>query len=96
MAEPPVAVVDSVVDHKGTRKAAEAYLNYLYSDAGQDIAASWFYRPRSPTVAARYANQFSKLKLFTIDEKFGGWIKAQATHFADGAIFDQIYQPGSK
>jgi sulfate/thiosulfate-binding protein len=95
LAEPPVAVIDTNVDRKGTRKAAEAYLNYLYSDAGQDIAATWFYRPRSSTVAARYA-QFSKLKLFTIDEKFGSWTKAQAIHFADGAIFDQIYQPGSK
>jgi sulfate/thiosulfate-binding protein len=96
LAEPPVAVIDTNVDHKGTRKVAEAYLNYLYSDAGQDLAARWFYRPRSPAVAVRYTAQFPKLKLFTIDEKFGGWDKAQAVHFADGAIFDQIYQPGSK
>ena len=96
LAEPPVAVIDTNVDHKGTRKVAEAYLNYLYSDAGQDLAAQWFYRPRSPAVAARYTAQFPKLKLFTIDEKFGGWDKAQAVHFADGAIFDQIYQPASK
>jgi sulfate/thiosulfate-binding protein len=96
LAEPPVAVLDANVDRKGTRKAAEAYLKYLYSDEGQDIAASWFYRPRSPVVAAKYAAQFPKLKLFTIDEKFGGWAKAQATHFADGGVFDQIYQPGAK
>jgi sulfate transport system substrate-binding protein len=96
LAEPPVAVVDSVVDRKGTRKAAEAYLKYLYSDAGQEIAAQWFYRPRSPVIAAKYAAQFPALKLFTIDEKFGGWAKAQQKHFVDGAIFDQIYQPGGR
>jgi sulfate transport system substrate-binding protein len=96
LAEPPVAMIDANVDRKGTRKAAEAYLNYLYSDAGQTLAATWFYRPRSPEVTARFSAQFPKLKLFTIDEKFGGWTKAQATHFADGAIFDQIYQPGVK
>jgi sulfate transport system substrate-binding protein len=96
LAEPPVAVVDANVDRKGTRKVAEAYLNYLYSDEGQDIAANWFYRPRSPEIAARYAAQFPKLKLFTIDEKFGGWAKAQPTHFADGGVFDQIYTPGAK
>ena len=96
LAEPPVAVVDANVDRKGTRKVAEAYLKYLYSDEGQNIAANWFYRPRSPEVAAKYAAIFPKLKLFTIDEKFGGWAKAQPTHFADGAMFDQIYQPGSK
>ncbi|HEX4507798.1 MAG TPA: sulfate ABC transporter substrate-binding protein [Alphaproteobacteria bacterium] len=96
LAEPPVAIVDANVDRKGTRKAAEAYLKYLYGDEGQALAATWFYRPRSPQVAARFAGQFPKLKLFTIDEKFGGWAKAQATHFADGAIFDQIYQPGAK
>jgi sulfate transport system substrate-binding protein len=96
LAEPPVAVIDANVDRKGTRKVAEAYLNYLYSDDGQSLAATWFYRPRSPQVAERFAAQFPKLKLFTIDEKFGGWAKAQATHFADGAIFDQIYQPGAR
>ncbi len=96
LAEPPVAVVDANVDRKGTRKAAEAYLKYLYSEEGQDIAANWFYRPRSPQIAAKYAAQFPKLKLFTIDEKFGGWAKAQPTHFADGGVFDQIYQPGVK
>ncbi len=96
LAEPPVAVIDATVDHKGTRKVAEAYLKYLYSDEGQDLAAKWFYRPRSPQVAARYEAQFPKLKLFTIEDKFGGWDKAQATHFADGGTFDQIYQPGAK
>jgi sulfate/thiosulfate-binding protein len=96
LAEPPVAVVDANVDRKGTRKVAEAYLKYLYSDEGQDIAANWFYRPRSQTIFAKYAAQFPKVKLFTIDEKFGGWAKAQPTHFADGGVFDQIYQPGGK
>jgi sulfate/thiosulfate transport system substrate-binding protein len=96
LAEPPVAVIDANVDRKGTRKVAEAYLKYLYSDDGQTLAATWYYRPRSPEIAARFTAQFPKLKLFTIDEKFGGWTKAQATHFADGAIFDQIFQPGSK
>jgi sulfate transport system substrate-binding protein len=96
LAEPPVAVVDANVDHKGSRKVAEAYLKYLYSDEGQNIAANWYYRPRNPEIAAHYAPQFPKLKLFTIDEKFGGWAKAQPTHFADGGVFDQIYQPGAK
>ncbi len=96
LAEPPVAVVDANVDRNGHRKIAEAYLKYLYSDEGQDIAANWFYRPRNPAIAAKYAAQFPKLKLFTIDEKFGGWAKAQPTHFADGGVFDQIYQPGAK
>jgi sulfate/thiosulfate-binding protein len=96
LAEPPVAVVDANVDRRGTRKVAEAYLKYLYSDEGQDVAANWFYRPRSPATAAKYAAQFPKLKLFTIDDKFGGWAKAQPTHFADGGVFDQIYQPGAK
>jgi sulfate transport system substrate-binding protein len=96
LAEPPVAVVDANVDRKGTRKVAEAYLKYLYSDEGQDIAANWYYRPRTQAVADKYAAKFTKLKLFTIDEKFGGWAKAQPTHFADGGVFDQIYQPGAK
>ena len=96
LAEPPVAIVDANVDRKGSRKVAEAYLKYLYSDEGQDVAANWFYRPRNPATAAKYAAQFPKLKLFTIDEKFGGWDKAQPTHFADGGMFDQIYQPGAK
>jgi len=96
LAEPSVAVVDSVVDNKGTRKVAEAYLKYLYSDEGQDLAAKWFYRPRSEAVAARYAGQFPTLKLFTVPDKFGSWTQAKATHFADGGIFDQIYQPGAR
>ena len=96
LAQPSVAVVDSVVDRKGTRKAAEAYLKYLYSDVGQDLAAKWFYRPRNPSIAARYTDQFPQVKLFTVPEKFGGWAAAKATHFADGGVFDQIYQPGAQ
>lgn len=84
LAEPPVAVVDKVVDRKGTRALAEAYLHYLYSPEGQEIAAKWPYRPRDPQVAARYANAFAKVKLFTIDEAFGGWQAAQKTRFASG------------
>lgn len=94
LAEPTVSVVDKVVDKRGTRKVAEAYLNYLYTPEGQEIAARNFYRPRDPAVAAKYASSFPKLNLFTIDDVFGGWTKAQATHFADGGVFDQIYQPG--
>ena len=93
LAEPPVAVVDKVVDRRGTRKVSEAYLNYLYGDAAQDIIARNFYRPASPAVAQKYAAQFPKIKLFTIDTEFGGWAKAQQAHFADGGSFDQIYQP---
>ncbi|CAG9167153.1 sulfate ABC transporter substrate-binding protein [Cupriavidus pinatubonensis] len=96
LAEPPVAVVDKVVDKKGTRKVAEAYLQFLYTDEGQEIAAKNYYRPISAKVAAKYAANFPKVKLFTIDEAFGGWQKAQKTHFADGGSFDQIYQPGKK
>ncbi len=91
LAEPPVSVVDKVVDKRGTRKAAEAYLNYLYTAEGQDIAGKHYYRPRDAAAAAKYAKQFSDVKLFTIDEVFGGWAKAQATHFNDGGVFDQIY-----
>jgi len=94
LAQPSVAVVDSVVDGKGTRKLAEAYLNYLYSDEGQDLAAKWFYRPRSEAVAARYASQFPALKLFTVPERFGSWTEARKVHFGDGGVFDQVYQPG--
>ena len=92
LAEPPVAVVDRNVDRHGTRKIAEAYLNYLYSDEGQEIAAKNFYRPRNTAVAAKYAAQFAQLELFTIDGFFGGWAQAQKKHFGDGGIFDQIYQ----
>ena len=92
LAEPSVAVVDEVVDRKGTRKLAEAYINYLYSPQGQEIAAKNFYRPRDPEIAAKYASQFPALKLVTIDDAFGGWAKAQKVHFADGGSFDQIYE----
>jgi len=91
LAEPPVAVVDKNVDRKGTRKAAEAYLQYLYSDEGQEIAARNFYRPTDPKVAAKYAGKFPKLTLVTIDGAFGGWPNTTKTHFADGGTFDQIY-----
>jgi sulfate transport system substrate-binding protein len=94
LAEPPVSVVDKVVDKRGTRKVAEAYLHYLYSPEGQEIAARNGYRPRDATIAAKYAAKFPALPLFTVDERFGGWQKAQATHFADGGTFDQIYAPG--
>jgi sulfate transport system substrate-binding protein len=95
LAEPPVSVVDKVVDKRGTRKVAEAYLNYLYSPEGQEIAGKHFYRPRNQKVAEKFAKQFPKIQLFTIDEKFGGWAKAQKDHFDDGGLFDQIYQPGA-
>jgi sulfate transport system substrate-binding protein len=91
LAEPPVTVVDKVVDKHGTRTVAEAYLEYLYSPEGQEIAARNFYRPRDAKVAAKYAKQFPKISLFTIDDTFGGWTKAQKEHFADGGVFDQIY-----
>ena len=90
-AEPPVAVVDSVVARKGTRAVAEAYLHYLYSREGQELAAKHHYRPSDPGVAARFANAFPTLTLFTIDDVFGGWTTAQRAHFADGGVFDQIY-----
>jgi sulfate/thiosulfate transport system substrate-binding protein len=96
LAEPPVAVVDKVVDKKGTRAAAEAYLQFLYTPEAQEIAARHHYRPRDQKVAAKYASTFAKVKLFTIDEAFGGWQTAQKTHFADGGTFDQIYRPGSR
>ena len=94
LAEPPVAVVDKVAGKRGTKAVAQAYLEHLYSEAGQEIAARHFYRPRLASVAAKYQAQFPQVKLVTIDEVFGGWKKAQATHFADGALFDRIYQPG--
>jgi sulfate/thiosulfate-binding protein len=93
VAEPPVAVVDKVVDKKGTRAAAQAYLEYLYTPEGQEIAARNYYRPRLAAVAQKYAASFPKIQLITIDDVFGGWQKAQKTHFADGGVFDQIYEP---
>jgi sulfate/thiosulfate-binding protein len=94
LAEPPVAVVDKVAGKHGTKAVAQAYLEYLYTEAGQEIAARHFYRPRLASVAKKYDAQFPKIKLVTIDQVFGGWRKAQTTHFAFGALFDQIYQPG--
>ena len=92
LAEPSVAIVDSVVDKKGTRELAEEYLNWLYSPEGQEIAAQNFYRPRNKEILAKYADVFKPLELFTIDEAFGGWVKAYNDHFADGATFDKIYR----
>lgn len=94
LAEPPVAIVDKVVDKRGTRQAAEAYLQYLYSEEGQKIAADNFYRPRLQSVADQYKDQFPALNLLQIDQDFGGWKEAQAKHFSDGGIFDQIYTQG--
>jgi sulfate transport system substrate-binding protein len=94
LAEPPVALVDKNVDKHGTRAVAEAYLKELYTPEGQEIVAKHFYRPRDPAIAAKYQDKFPRLPLFTIDDVFGGWKKAQATHFADGGVFDQIYKPG--
>jgi sulfate transport system substrate-binding protein len=91
LAEPPVAVVDKIAAKHGTTEVAKAYLNYLYTEEGQEIAARNFYRPRNEKVAAKYAGQFPRLALFNIDQTFGGWQKAQAKHFADGGVFDQIY-----
>ncbi|NHZ61673.1 sulfate ABC transporter substrate-binding protein [Massilia sp. CCM 8694] len=96
LAEPPVSVVDKVVDKRGTRKVAQAYLEFLYTDEGQEIAAKNYYRPVVPKIAAKYAAQFPKVKLFTIDEAAGGWTKAQKAHFADGGVFDQVYLTGKK
>jgi len=93
LCEPPVAVVDKNVDKHGTRAVAEAYLQYLYTPEGQELVAKHYYRPRDPDALAKHRAAFSDLKLFTVDEKFGGWAKAQSTHFNDGGVFDQIYQP---
>lgn len=93
LAEPPVAVVDKVVDEKGTREVAEGYLEYLYSKEGQEIAAKNYYRPRDKEVAEKYKELFPTIKLITVDEVFGGWTKAQERHFKDGGIFDEIYIP---
>ncbi len=92
LAEPPVAVVDAVSDKKGTRSAAEAYLKYWYTKEGQEIAARNFYRPRDAAVGEKYADAFAKVELFTIDDVFGGWTKAQKEHFGEGGVFDQIYK----
>jgi len=94
LAEAPVAVVDAVVDKKGTRQVAEAYLDYLFSPEAQRIAAVHYFRPQLPAIAAEYAERFAPLDLFTVDELFGGWQRAQQTHFADGGTFDRIYSPG--
>jgi sulfate transport system substrate-binding protein len=94
LAEPPVAVVDKVVDRRGTRAVATAYLEHLYTEEGQEIAAKHHYRPRSAAVAARYADKFPKIELFSVDEVFGGWKAAQAKHFAEKGVFDEIYKPG--
>jgi len=91
LCEPPVALVDRVVDKRGTRKVAQAYLEYLYSKEGQGIAAKHFFRPRDPEVLAKYAAQYPKVEMFTVDAVFGGWQKAHKTHFSEGGTFDQIY-----
>jgi sulfate/thiosulfate-binding protein len=96
LAEPPIAVVDKVVDKHKTRAVAEAYLRYLYSEEGQEIAAKNYYRPRLESVALKHGKDFPKIKLFTVDELFGGWQKAQKLYFSDGGIFDQIYQPAAR
>jgi sulfate transport system substrate-binding protein len=96
LAEPPVALVDKVVDRRGTRKVAEAYLQYLYTDEAQEIIAQNYYRPTTEKAAKKYAAQFPKVSLFTVADIAGGWSAAQKTHFADGGIFDQIYHPGRK
>ncbi len=92
LAEPPVTIVDKNVDKRGTRAVAQAYLEFLYSPEGQDIAGKHYYRPIDPKAAEKYEAQLSPVQLFTIDEVFGGWQKAQKTHFADGGVFDQIYR----
>jgi sulfate/thiosulfate-binding protein len=93
LAEPPVALVDTVVDRHGTRAVAQAYLEFLYTPEGQEIAAQHHFRPRLSTVLSNYADKFPRVNLVTIDEVFGGWTNAQRTHFDDGGVFDQIYQP---
>ncbi|MCE2871273.1 MAG: sulfate ABC transporter substrate-binding protein [Oxalobacteraceae bacterium] len=91
LAEPPIAVVDKVVDRRGTRKLAEAYLQYLYTEEGQEIAAQNYYRPTNEKISKKYASQYPKIKLITVEDIAGNWSKAQKTHFSDGGIFDQIY-----
>jgi sulfate transport system substrate-binding protein len=95
LAEPPVTIVDKVAAKHGTAAMAKAYLEFLYTEQGQEIGAKRFYRPRLKSIADKYASQFPKINLFTVDEVFGGWQTAQKKHFSDGGIFDQIYQPGS-
>jgi sulfate/thiosulfate transport system substrate-binding protein len=96
LAEPPVAVVDKVVDKRGTRRVAEAYLRYLYTPQAQQIIGQNYYRPRNPAVAARFKSRFPKVQLLTIDRNFGGWAKAQSTHFNDGGLFDQIFESAKR
>jgi sulfate/thiosulfate transport system substrate-binding protein len=95
LAEPPVALIDSVVDRKGTRAVAEGYLEFLYTPEGQDIVARNFFRPSDPAVTERYAEQFPPMRLFTVDAVFGGWARAQAEHFADGGIYDRVFAASS-
>jgi sulfate transport system substrate-binding protein len=94
LAEPPVSIVDKVAAKHGTTEVAKAYLEYLYSEEGQEIAAKNYYRPRMEKIAAKYASQYPKIALFTIDDTFGGWTKTQKRHFDDGGVFDKIYTPG--
>jgi sulfate transport system substrate-binding protein len=96
LAEPPVAVVDKNVDKKGTRKAAEEYLKFLYTPEAQEIIARNYFRPRNAQIRAKYKAQFRNVPLFTIDRNFGGWAKTQATHFNDGGLFDQIYEAAKR
>ncbi len=96
LAEPPVAVVDRNVDRRGTRAAAEAYLQHLYSEEGQELAVKHHYRPRSESVAARHASRFPAVRLFTVDELFGGWREAQRRHFDERGVFDRIYAPNAR
>lgn len=94
LAEPPVSVVDKVAAKHGTSEVAKAYLEFLYTEEGQEIGAKNYYRPRLEKIAAKYADRFPKLQLFTVDEVFGGWLKAQKRHFDNGGVFDKIYTPG--
>lgn len=96
LAEPPVALVDKNVDKKGTRRLAQSYLNFLYTPEAQEIIARNYYRPRNPQVAAKYAGKFPKLPLLTIDKDFGGWAKAQAVHFNNGGLFDQVFEDAKR
>ena len=96
LAEPPVSVVDKVVDKDGNRRIAEAYLKFLYTDEAQDIIARNYFRPRNPQVAARYKGQFQNVPLFTVDRNFGGWSRAQGLHFNDGGLFDQVYEAAKR